>query len=597
MAGPYDSVISLGGQSFVDGLWRVFGPALEGLTNPLPLAIPGFANAQLRITELIPDIPGPPQPGGGLNVTTMVEVMAEALLHVVTQSGAVTIVGPPNLQFPAVPSPSVIPVPVDLTPGGPIAIPLAVVLSVEGPSPATRYSLKFTITKVEIGQVTIDPNLVNTITANLQNAINQVVAQLGIGGINQPAVDPNIVAGLVAPLGKLVSAALDDALTGLIGETGRLLYPSAAAGASNDAEALATGADARFVVSGSGEYVLQIAFKRATSSDIPNYPSFTPTGLLDCNVLIGNRFLLELICCVVQRLPAFGIVGGGAVPDVNDVQNKPHTLCFNFTNVGANFGPIPVGNGGLSVCLDAWADHRKRLTLVGRFVDTVGVSGVPDIADIKVDFELTLDFDVDSLTSITNLRGAADPKIDVDVSLTWRFQFFLVLVAIAVAAFVGGVIGALIGGILGSLFGVIGGLFGSLLGGLLGGAAAGASVGVIAAAVGILVLRVGAWIVTYLLKRAVRTLLSGASLLPSPVAVPPGVLDAFGKFAPSLEVLDDLICHGVLHTPTSPWALLPRIGPRKPTKPDRPPRKSADGGRERRPSSGRPRAAARRRKS
>ena len=35
----------------------------------------------------------------------MVEVMAEALLSVVTESGAVTLVGPPNLQLPNIPSP------------------------------------------------------------------------------------------------------------------------------------------------------------------------------------------------------------------------------------------------------------------------------------------------------------------------------------------------------------------------------------------------------------------------------------------------------------------------------------------------------------
>ena len=41
MPPPYDAVISIGGQSLVDGVWHLFGPALEELSNPLPLALIG----------------------------------------------------------------------------------------------------------------------------------------------------------------------------------------------------------------------------------------------------------------------------------------------------------------------------------------------------------------------------------------------------------------------------------------------------------------------------------------------------------------------------------------------------------------------------
>src|SRR5437762_10746524 len=82
MAGPYDSVVSIGGQSFVDGLWRLLGPALEGITNPLPVALPGFANGQLRITQLVPVIPGTPTSTPALQILAFVEVAAEAVLQV-----------------------------------------------------------------------------------------------------------------------------------------------------------------------------------------------------------------------------------------------------------------------------------------------------------------------------------------------------------------------------------------------------------------------------------------------------------------------------------------------------------------------------------
>jgi hypothetical protein len=240
-------------------------------------------------------------------------------------------------------------------------------------------------------------------------------------------------------------------------------------------------------------------------------------------------------------------------------------MCFNFTNVSANLGIVTVANGGLSVCLDAWADHRKRLTLVGHFADPVDVKGAPKIADITIDFTLPIDFDVDGLASIVNLRTGTSEnvKISADVSITWWFQIFLVGVGIAAGAVVGAVIGAIIGGILGTILGGLGGFLGGLLGGLLGGAGGGASLGGIAAAVVIAVVRVSALVAKYVLNRAVRTLLGGASLVPSPVAVPPGLFEAFGKLTSSIEVLDDLIVHGVLETPASPWALLPRIGSAK----------------------------------
>ena len=76
-----------------------------------------------------------------------------------------------------------------------------------------------------------------------------------------------------------------------------------------------------------------------------------------------------------------------------------------------------------------------------------------------------------------------------------------------------------------------------------------------------------------LLGNAVNTLLAAASMLRSPVAVPSGLLDAFGRLAPASVTFDDLEANGVLHTPTSVWGLLPRIGPRR----DRPPRDVKDG--------------------
>lgn len=540
MAGPYDSVISIGGQSFVDGVWRIFGPALEGLTNPLPIALPGFTNAQLRITELVPLIPGSP-PANGLSVLALVEVVAEALLHVTTQSDTVTIGPPINAQLPGIPMPQVVAVAVDLTPSAPLQVPATLLLSVEGPSVATRFGLLFRVKEVQVSQVVgLDPNLANTVTAALQAAVNQIVAQLAIpAGINQPAVDPNMVANLIAPLPAVVAAAIDDALTQLIAETGRLLYPGAGAGASCDAEMLATGADAQLTITSGGAYMLQVGFKRSGSSDVQMFPSFTPVGNVDCNVLVGNRFLLELVCCLIGRLPAFALPGG-AVPDTNDVEGKPHWRCCNFLNVTANFGGIAIGGGALSICLDGEHGARKELKLIGRFSQDIPSFLGPKLAAVRVRFTLPLGFDLDGGASIADLR-LERPPTDVSASVSLGFWLAFIL--------------ALLAGLFVSLGSIASIVF--------------AIVGPIAALIVLLLLAFGCNAASYALGNAVRTLLSGASLLRSPGAVPPGIFEAFGKFAPSIEVLDDLIANGVLHTPTSPWALLPRLGRReRPGRPD-----------------------------
>src|SRR5437868_4133976 len=98
MPPPYDAVISIGGQSLVDGVWHLFGPALEELSNPLPLALPGFSDASLRITHVIPVIHG--TVAGKLEVLATFEVTAEALLNVNLAAGGFSVtLGPQNLHL------------------------------------------------------------------------------------------------------------------------------------------------------------------------------------------------------------------------------------------------------------------------------------------------------------------------------------------------------------------------------------------------------------------------------------------------------------------------------------------------------------------
>jgi len=67
-----------------------------------------------------------------------------------------------------------------------------------------------------------------------------------------------------------------------------------------------------------------------------------------------------------------------------------------------------------------------------------------------------------------------------------------------------------------------------------------------------------------LIGSVVNTLLSRARSLTSPVAVPPGIFEAFGPLVPSSLTVDDLVATGTLATPTAPWTLSPITPPTLP---------------------------------
>ena len=94
----------------------------------------------------------------------------------------------------------------------------------------------------------------------LQTAVNQIVQQIVPPNVvvTQPILDVMKVSTLLAPLPNVVRSALTDAFTTLLGETGRLVYPPAGAGASCDVTALPTTGDAQLVVAADNTYVLQL---------------------------------------------------------------------------------------------------------------------------------------------------------------------------------------------------------------------------------------------------------------------------------------------------------------------------------------------------
>jgi hypothetical protein len=632
---PFDAVTTIGGQSFVDGIWRLLAPALERLTNPLPLTLPGFTNSQVRVTNIVPVFPGTAG-GTGLQIALTMEVTAEALLQVVTETGGATIaLGPqsfnlasltggidlpaqtgsltglvftgsavalgtgtgtlalpattgalsgvtgngtvalpPSITVPGLPLPAVIPVPLDLTQTLPMVATALVPIALSGPNAATRSSLLFAALNPTVTPpAALSAATVNTLTTQLQGAIGQVIAQLGIpAAIAQPPVALATVQSLLAPVPGLVAAAVEDALTLLLAETGRLLYPAPGPGASCDVLALPTAGEARLIATPGNGFELQVGVSRmAGVGDIAAFPAADPST--EVRLMVGNTFLLSVLCCLVEKLPHFGFPAA-ATPSTTDIRGTAHLACCNFTGVTAAFGPLAIGGAptdGISVCADGALGSPKTFSIVGSFAQTVPnvvplMAGIfPTIASISVVFTLPITIDLDDTAALSNLRlFGVPPAATVTVAPTgglFGLLLAFILLVVAAALLIAFAVGWLAAPIVLPIITFLPALAAGIV-------------------VTLVFLACGA--VNFVLRNAVQLVLSGAALLKSPVTVPPGLLEAFGRISPARVTIDDLDAVSVMHTPTSVWGLLPRIGI-----PTRKPPKNPDG-KDPRPRPGKP---------
>lgn len=607
---PFDTVISIGGQSLLDGVWRMLQPALQSLNNPLPVSLPGMNNSWVRIRNITPS--WSTSAPAGLRLTVFVEVLGDILvtgsvkgdtlnlslprgnftfpnsafgkLQLPTQNLNITdlkLTGVPAIttatgnisvapsttatkQLPitdgtldlsvlkgdfgfvadslgrvGLPLPALVPLALDLTRTSPARIDVTLPLSVDpviGPSTASGIRLN-------LGPPTagaISTLRATTIANDITTALTLLLTQLGVT-LPTPQLTPffepfeNVgpkkaeIATMATAIATAAQTAIltvvTDALSGLAVQTGRLIFPPAGAGASCDVNVLPTLGEMQLVAATNGTPVLQVGFGRTSSTDIPRLPTSAPTSSGDTFLTVGNVFLLELLCCLVERLPGFFLPVARSLPMRNinlDVRGFLHTLCSNFNGVTINIGPLALV-GGLSVCIDGASGARKTISLVGNFAQIGGFT----LANVNVAFTLPLTFDLDNLASVANLRGIGTPSVSASVSPNPA------LVAIIA-----------IGGIL-----------------LIGPAVA-----VVANAL----LLAACEMASRLLTSAVRTVLGMASLLNSPVAIPPGLFEAFGELVPMTVLIDDLTADCVLKTPTTPWSVPGGVGFRsgKPVVPD-----------------------------
>lgn len=98
-----DAFISIGGQSFVDGLVRILGPGLQALRAPMPVALPGLSNGILSIRSIQSVFPS--AQAGTVELDLELDLTAEVLLVASVAAETVNLTfGTGSFTIPATPS-------------------------------------------------------------------------------------------------------------------------------------------------------------------------------------------------------------------------------------------------------------------------------------------------------------------------------------------------------------------------------------------------------------------------------------------------------------------------------------------------------------
>lgn len=593
----FDSLVSIGGQSLLDGVWRILQPALQSLSNPLPISLPGMTNAWVRIRKMTPSLSGLPL---GLRLDVDVEVLGDLLLTASVKSGNVSLalpvgnikippVGAPDLQgdlhlpntpiqvtlpkmkgpvplptgsvditlspeppnatgsmslptggtfdLPALTGtltfvggslnnvglalPSVVPLAVNLTPANPAQVPVTLALSAAPIDQASEFGLLLVLGTPVVGSITSLPApgiYATAITEGLRRLLPQLGVQLPVPINSEPfvGVGPtlaeigNTASNIATAAQAAIEGVVNAALAGLTARTGRLIFPMPAAGSPCDVALLPTAAQARVVLSANGP-VLQVGSLRTGVSSTPfTFFPFTPSAAAEVEVRIGNRFLRDLLCCLIEKLPNFTFLTPAAP------SGRVPRICCTWPLVRLELGPL-VLTGFLELCIVGPPGTPKTIELRGFFAQSNAFFRI-----VAVSFTLTLNLQLNDVAAITGLRlvsASVIPDVQLQPSV-W------VLLAVAAALNLPGM--------------------------------------------AILIIGLPVLLISFIreqLSVVVETLLSRAHALTSPVAVPPGLFEAFGPLVPASLTIDDLIAAGVLATPTSPWALLPISPPKLPTEP------------------------------
>jgi hypothetical protein len=322
-------------------------------------------------------------------------------------------------------------------------------------------------------------------------------------GLTQVAAAANQIS---SGLRSSVSETLERAFAEIVGRTGRLVGPQNATNASCEIVSLAEHGRARLFVAPDGALALQLGFSHAAPAAPHSFPEFAPSGQLDVALNVDNAFLIQILGCVLEKLPNIAM-SGGPRPEVKGVET------WYSWDVVVNLGVVAL-KGTMALILRN-ENGTKSLNIAFDLTQAIRIDGiVGDAITIHVAFWVPLALDLNDLTSLVGLRTGMPQDVTTTVTLSWTAKA-------ALAA-------------LGLVMGTPG----------------------LAICVGL----VPTWIIAiaeHLLANTVDLVLTPLKALQSPAVIPAGALEAFGRLVPAELTLDDLVVRGVLRTPTNPVSASP----------------------------------------
>ncbi|HJU75213.1 MAG TPA: hypothetical protein VJ717_15835 [Gemmatimonadaceae bacterium] len=580
-----DAVISIGGQSFIDGVMRLLGPALQALRTPMPIAVPGLTNSLLTIKNIRPVLPGANR--GQIELNVEVEITGEVLLVASVAAGTLNLslvnaainldaatgsvtqrtgqdgsLGIPSLSATGTWRLPAQGLPLDLNPMtgrislpavGNLALPLPAVVSV--PVDLTRNASLTTTVFLALG--------VNGVALNTEATIDDTTG-FGLLFGCRPA---NVLPPVSAALAQGIESALTPAVPSVINQLLRGLPPGVLTGITQPLRDLPGVA-------------LQLA------NAVPAAVAATLSGAF--NGLMGRTGRLVYTTpsagssCEVRALPTAAKARLSAAADGSlflQIGFKRSPL--DASDVFPPFAPqagvdtaVTIGNPFLIDLLSCLLEQLPNLSLPTTTPTTIGVPSILGFppATIRTWSGITLTLGVLTLKGELSLAIIGPPgggksvtlnfKLNADVSgapgvagqvLLADVNFMLIIVfdlsnvaaitslRLSAAPIINSCKVEPGPGLMAMLWVAAAGMF--MLPGLRAITTWGPPT----------VFHMG----SQLLKNTIEQVLSVARLLQSPAAIPAGVFEAFGKLVPASIRIDDTDARGVLDTPTSPWSLLP----------------------------------------
>lgn len=578
----FDSAISIGGRSFVDGFWRMLGPSLSALRVPLPTIIPGVANGLLRVQSITPTItaeknrPKVPRPRNQpeaplwlkanlqIDVTGEVQLATEivagalqfspALPPVVSsvdlsnvgatldvQAGQLPATAPvkipiafPNagsvdlsaLRGTGLPVPAVVPVAISLTGDRTLSVELSLHVDV-GPGPLTHANSALELCVLDVN-VQIDPlgTEINAIESELASQLNALIGQLlgeavNSGIIQTPSVvQPADVAGIASALGTQVVNGAVNTLTDA--------FSNLIARTGKLLYPLADGSVSCFAAALPNTATARLLLKW-TQGDlgIPyvqiafSRTSTPPTSFpaFDPQTMLDVQIDID---------PEFVLALLFCL-----LENHPGII---FPDDAVGNLSIQSGGGTTSATVAGCLVCLGLVTLQGDLTIAIeGQPGQPKTVNLSLSLKQT--------TRAQNLKVLSievDVGFDLKLSISPTSSILVVAQNLVDSASVQAKVDTdvkwLVSALTGSVNLFVGGASYSLF-------------------------EMADALIADSVDGTARAVFNQLKFLSTPVTIPPGVFEAFGSFVPATVALDDLTGIGTLNTPTVPWALLPTTIP------------------------------------